>query len=166
VLPSDLSLLVSSFFSILLSILLPYYFSRNVLASAAREIPFSEKVELRHYPSLSTSPLEVPQRGIGDRHGHLPEGFRLAQFVQPRVALVSCDCTIENRSHYVRDVSFGEERSRLRSGHAPQILAALRNLAITLLHRSGSSEISSARRSFASYPERALALLCSKGGQQ
>src|SRR2546430_451007 len=69
VLPSDLSLLVSSFFSIVLSILLPYYFSRNVLASAAREIPFSEKVELRHYPSLSTSPLEVPQRGIGDRQG-------------------------------------------------------------------------------------------------
>ena len=73
---------------------------------------------------------------------------------------------IENRSHYVRDVSFQEDRSRLRSGNAPQILAALRNLAITLLHRSGTSQISSARRSFAYHPEQALALLCSKGGQQ
>jgi predicted transposase YbfD/YdcC len=73
---------------------------------------------------------------------------------------------IENRSHYVRDVSFQEDRSRLRSGNAPQILAALRNLAITLLHRSGTSQISSARRSSAHLPERALALLCSKGGQQ
>src|SRR5205807_7728502 len=36
VLPSDLSLLVSSFFSILLSILLPYYFSRNVLEGDQR----------------------------------------------------------------------------------------------------------------------------------
>ena len=38
----------------------------------------------------------VTQRGIRDRHGHLPEGFHLAQFVQPRVALVICDCTIED----------------------------------------------------------------------
>jgi predicted transposase YbfD/YdcC len=73
---------------------------------------------------------------------------------------------IENRSHYVRDVSFQEDRSRLRSGNAPQILAALRNLAITLLHRLGTSQISSTRRSFAYHPEQALALLCPKGGQQ
>src|SRR5436309_12258780 len=46
----------------------------------------------------------------------------------------------QNRSHYVRDVSFGEDRSRLRSCHAPQVLAALRNVAITLLHRSGTSQ--------------------------
>src|SRR5579862_3232895 len=44
----------------------------------------------------------------------------------------------QNRSHYVRDVTFGEDRSRLRTGHAPQIMAALRNLAITLIHRFGS----------------------------
>ena len=73
---------------------------------------------------------------------------------------------IENRSHSVRDVSFQEDRSRLRSGNAPQILAAVRNVAITLLHRSGTSQISSARRSFAYHPEQALALLCPKGGQQ
>jgi predicted transposase YbfD/YdcC len=47
--------------------------------------------------------------------------------------------SIENRSHSVRDVSFKEDRSRLRSGNAPQILAAFRNLAITLIHRFGSS---------------------------
>ena len=73
---------------------------------------------------------------------------------------------IENRSHYVRDVSFQEDRSRLRSGNAPHILAALRNVAITLLHRLGTSQISSARRSFAYHPEQALALLCPKGSQQ
>src|SRR6266567_6643217 len=48
--------------------------------------------------------------------------------------------SIENGLHYVRDVSFGEDRSRLRTGSAPQIMAALRNLAITLIHRSGSSQ--------------------------
>lgn len=75
--------------------------------------------------------------------------------------------SIENRSHYVRDVSFGEDRSRLRTGNAPQILAALRNLAITLIHRFGSSQIRATRRHFASCPEQALALLgFPKGGQQ
>src|SRR6266567_5697593 len=53
---------------------------------------------------------------------------------------------IENGLHYVRDVSFGEDRSRLRAGSAPQIMAALRNLAITLIHRSGSSQIAASRR--------------------
>jgi len=75
--------------------------------------------------------------------------------------------SIENRSHYVRDVSFKEDRSRLRTGNAPQILAAFRNLAITLIHRFGSSQIAATRRHFASCPQEALALLSSpKGGQQ
>jgi predicted transposase YbfD/YdcC len=67
--------------------------------------------------------------------------------------------SIENRLHYVRDVSFGEDRSRLRTGQAPQILAALRNLAITLIHRQGSTQIAASRRHFASHPSEALLLL-------
>lgn len=70
--------------------------------------------------------------------------------------------SIENTSHYVRDVTFGEDRSRLRSGAAPQILAALRNLAITLIHRSGSSQIAATRRHLASHPSKAFALLLSR----
>jgi predicted transposase YbfD/YdcC len=66
---------------------------------------------------------------------------------------------IENSSRYVRDVTFGEDHSRLRSGHAPQIMAALRNLAITLIHRQGSSQIAATRRHFAAHPRRAFALL-------
>ena len=66
---------------------------------------------------------------------------------------------IENRLHYVRDVSFAEDRSRLRTGQAPQILAALRNLAITLIHRQGSTQIAASRRHFASHPAFAFNLL-------
>ncbi|TMD63821.1 MAG: hypothetical protein E6I91_12155 [Chloroflexi bacterium] len=90
----------------------------------------------------------------------------LQRFHPAHAEFVICDYTIENRSHYVRDVSFQEDRSRLRTTHAPQLLAACRNLAITLLHRLGLSQISSARRSFSYHPEQALALLCSTGGQQ
>jgi hypothetical protein len=47
----------------------------------------------------------------------------------------------------------------LRMGHAPQVVAALRNLAITLIHCSCSFAIAASRRAFAYHPERALALL-------
>src|ERR1700730_14450041 len=54
--------------------------------------------------------------------------------------------------HYVGDVTFAEDRSRIRIGHAPQLLAACRNLVITLIHRSGSSHIAASRRSFSYHP--------------
>lgn len=73
--------------------------------------------------------------------------------------LVRGHWSIENSSHYVRDVTFSEDRSRLRSGQAPQIMATFRNLVITLIHRHGSSQIAAARRHLASHPRRAFALL-------
>lgn len=75
------------------------------------------------------------------------------------LTLVRGHWSIENSSHYVRDVTFREDRSRLRSGYAPQILATLRNLAITLIHRQGSSQIAATRRHFASHPHLAFRLL-------
>jgi predicted transposase YbfD/YdcC len=53
---------------------------------------------------------------------------------------------IENRVHYVRDVSLGEDGSQVRSGSAPQILAALRNAVIGLLRQAGHSNIAAALR--------------------
>ena len=44
---------------------------------------------------------------------------------------------IENRLHYVRDVTYREDQGRTNAGHAPQVLAALRNTALTLLRRLG-----------------------------
>lgn len=81
---------------------------------------------------------------------------------QRLLTLVRGHWSIENSSHYVRDVTFGEDRSRLRTGSAPQILATLRNLAITLIHRSGSSQIAATRRHFASHPRKAFDLLLPK----
>lgn len=82
------------------------------------------------------------------------------------LSLVRGHWGIENRSHYVRDVSFQEDHCRLRSGNAPQLLAAFRNLAISFIHRSGTSQICATRRAFSYHPEQTLALLCSQGGQQ
>jgi len=73
---------------------------------------------------------------------------------------------IEKSLHYVRDVTFAEDRSRLRTGHAPQLLAACRNLAMTLLHRSGSSRSAATRRSFSYHPRRAFVLLFARPSPQ
>jgi predicted transposase YbfD/YdcC len=56
---------------------------------------------------------------------------------------------IENRLHWVRDVTFGEDRSQVRSGNAPQIKAALTNLVLTLLRRNGHKNVAAALRTFA-----------------
>jgi predicted transposase YbfD/YdcC len=85
---------------------------------------------------------------------------------QRLLALVRGHWGIENSSHYVRDVTFGEDRSRLRSGQGPQIMAAFRNLAITLLHRQGFSQIAATRRHFASHPRLAFRLLLPRRSAQ
>jgi len=56
---------------------------------------------------------------------------------------------IENKLHWVRDVTFGEDSSRIRSGHAPEIFAALRNAAISVLRYQGVTNIAAALRHYA-----------------
>jgi predicted transposase YbfD/YdcC len=66
---------------------------------------------------------------------------------------------IENRLHYVRDVTLGEDASHVRSGAAPEVMAALRNAAIGLLRRAGHTNIAAALRQVAWQPGSALRLL-------
>lgn len=70
---------------------------------------------------------------------------------------------IENRTHYVRDVTFDEDRSQIRCGAAPQAFAACKNLAVALLRRRGWANIAEALRSYAGRPRHAVALLASAG---
>jgi predicted transposase YbfD/YdcC len=70
---------------------------------------------------------------------------------------------IENRTHHVRDVTFDEDRSQIRTGAAPQAFAASKNLAIALLRRAGWRNIAAAVRSYAGRPGRAVALVASAG---
>lgn len=54
--------------------------------------------------------------------------------------------SIENRLHYVRDVAYDEDRCRIRTGNGPQIMASIRNLAISLLRITGATLIAPALR--------------------
>jgi hypothetical protein len=66
---------------------------------------------------------------------------------------------IENRLHYVRDVTFEEDGSRIRTGNAPRVMASLRNLVISLLRLAGINSIPKALRQFAAKPNLALRLI-------
>jgi hypothetical protein len=66
---------------------------------------------------------------------------------------------IENRSHWVRDVTYGEDHSQVRTGSIPQAMAALRNTVIGLLRATGEHGIARAHRRYAAHPWAALALI-------
>lgn len=66
---------------------------------------------------------------------------------------------IENKSHYVRDVTMKEDASQVRTRAAPEVMAALRNVVIGLLRQAGVTNIAAALRHYSYKPEEALALL-------
>ncbi len=68
---------------------------------------------------------------------------------------------IENRLHGVRDVSLGEDGCRVRTGTAPQVLAATRNAVVHLLEGVEAASKAAALRHFAIFPLEAFALLTS-----
>jgi len=66
---------------------------------------------------------------------------------------------IEDRLHYVRDVTYDEDRSRVRTGTGAEVMATLRNLAISLLRLNGSDNIAQATRHTARDVTRAAKLI-------
>lgn len=67
--------------------------------------------------------------------------------------------TIENRVHYVRDVTMGEDASQTHAGHAPHVLAALRNAILSLFRRHAWTNIAAAFRYYGASVSSALELI-------
>ena len=67
--------------------------------------------------------------------------------------------TIDNRLHGVRDVTFDEDRSRVRKGAGAQVMASIRNLAISLLRIAGARYIAPALRRCARSDSHTLCLI-------
>jgi hypothetical protein len=61
---------------------------------------------------------------------------------------------IEDRLHWVRDVTYDEDRSQVRTGNGPRVMASLRNLAIAILRLAGHTSIAAALRYHARQPGR------------
>ena len=75
------------------------------------------------------------------------------------LGLVRQHWQIENKLHWVREVTFDEDRSQVRCGSIPQLMAAFRNTAVGLMHWAGETNIAAACRRFAAQPWSALALI-------
>lgn len=66
---------------------------------------------------------------------------------------------IENSVHYVRDVTFDEDRSAVAVGQTPQVMATLRNTALNLHRIAGAANIAEACRETAFDSHRGIHLL-------
>ena len=120
---------------------------------------------------------------LGDRWAGVRQGFELARERTARGArtvevvygvtslppdradagtllrLVRDHWRIENELHYVRDVTLREDACRVRSGAAPQVLAALRNAVIHLLGEVGARSHPEAIETLQVHPGRARELI-------
>ena len=67
--------------------------------------------------------------------------------------------TIENKLHWVRDTVFQEDASCVRTGVIPQVMAAMRNTALSVLRFTGHTKITDALQLFASEPKLAVNLI-------
>ena len=66
---------------------------------------------------------------------------------------------VENKLHWVRDVTMGEDASQIATGAGPRIMAGIRNLAISLLRLAGHTNIAKALRHNARKPKRAIKMV-------
>jgi predicted transposase YbfD/YdcC len=74
---------------------------------------------------------------ITDLHPHQARPDELASWLRRH-------WHIENKLHWVRDVTFAEDHSQVRTGAAPQVMATFRNLVISLHRLAGATNIATA----------------------
>jgi predicted transposase YbfD/YdcC len=139
------------------------------------------RVELRTLKAVTVHHFGFPhaaqviqvtrKRKVGDRHG----GASTRRWQTVTVYAVT-SLTFEQASparladllrghwgiealHHLRDVTFAEDASQVRTGAGPNVMACLRNLAIGVLCRAGPVNVAAALRRHARDPRRPLATL-------
>ncbi len=75
------------------------------------------------------------------------------------LALVRAHWHIENRSHWRRDVTLGEDDCKVSTGQVPRVLASLNNAVLALFDFLNVDTVASQIRLFSASPQRALDLL-------
>src|SRR5438046_730324 len=90
--------------------------------------------------------LDQPRRfttetvyAITDLQAHQAKPWQLADWIRGH-------WSIENKTHWVRDVTYDEDRCQIRTGTGPQVMATLRNAAIGALRLAGITNIAAANR--------------------
>ena len=131
--------------------------TRLLLASAA----LAEYLDWPHLGQVCATVRQITQKGVTRTETSYAITSLPPRCAGPRrlLAIGRGHWGIENRLHWVRDVTFDEDRCQVRTGAAPQVLAAVRNAAIGVLRRAGHPNIAAALRRHAAHPHEALRLL-------
>jgi predicted transposase YbfD/YdcC len=115
----------------------------------ARHAFLIERYTLRHTTGVRSAHTAM---GLTSLTGDDAHPARIA-------ALVRGHWGIENRLHWVRDVTYAEDASRVRTRNAPRVMASLRNLAINALRLTGHTSIATGLRTMSHDRTRPLQLL-------
>jgi len=84
----------------------------------------------------------------------IPEEIRQEEDVAHQIAdYIRGHWSIENRLHRQRDMVFHEDHATIRKGSAPQIMAATKNIVLSIFHRATVRNFKTAQRRFAAHPE-------------
>lgn len=104
----------------------------------------------------ATHPLKCTQQVVYGITSLTPEQAGPARLLE----LLRTHWHIENRSHYRRDVTLGEDASQVRTQGAPLALAALNGALLALMDWLQVSNVPAQMRRFCARPHEALQLLC------
>ena len=96
-----------------------------------------DRKSLKRWPGLQSVGMVVRQRIIDDKVQLETSFFITSQALKVRTLAehIRGHWAIENSQHYVLDVTFAEDSSRIRSGTAPEISASIRRMALNILQR-------------------------------
>ncbi|MFD8708145.1 ISAs1 family transposase [Kitasatospora sp. NPDC059648] len=125
--------------------------------SVARDLNFPHTAQavqvVRRRRTVTTGNVTLERvYGVTSLHPHQAEPAELASWVRGHWG-------IEDKIHHVRDTTYAEDASRVRTGTAPRTMAILRNLAIGALRHAGHDSIAAGLRHHARAPCRPLSTL-------
>jgi predicted transposase YbfD/YdcC len=118
--------------------------SRRVLAWRVEELDWVGRMLSERWPAVKTAVVIESRRTTRSHHS-----FSVRYFLSSREAeaermgaIIRGHWGIENSLHWILDMAFDDDRSRVRTGHAAENLAILKRLALNLIRQEPSRQVS------------------------